>query len=97
MKIDENVIEKVSKMLLGHMTDYVDEIDMAYENNKELTISLKIKLSPGDRQPLKIRTSMSFPTGKVSAESDVELDPGQLALFADIKKGNIGIEIVKEG
>ena len=81
-KIQAAVIKQVIDMIGGHLIDYRDDMDKAYQNQDDsLTVTLTAKYAR-DKDGIRITTGIAFTTDKIKDGTSVVIDPNQMQLFS---------------
>jgi hypothetical protein len=81
----------VSKKTLKKMNE-----GLLCSEDESLTVTIKVKFSPGERKPVKVDATMTFPVEKHKEELKDEVDEMQISMSTDVGDcGNLG-DVPKE-
>ena len=87
MKIGMQAVQKAADMsndlLVNTKTIEKMNHGLLSSDDESLTVTMKIKFSPGEKKPVKVSVSMSFPVEKHKEELKDEIDEMQISLFTE--------------
>jgi hypothetical protein len=99
MKIGDKSIERAIQLVKDLMwanKENIDRANLMLDVDENLTVSLSVKFSPGQRKPVKVDVKISFPVEKVKENLEDEVDELQLSMFMDNGTADGLAEITQE-
>jgi len=81
MKIGFVTLDRISQGIMGHLTDYQPDIEAAYHNQGEVSISLTVKMAPG-KTGIDYEIGMNLVKDRIKVKSKGNIDERQIPLFS---------------